>query len=131
MPQNVQYSEEHCWPMSKTQLLNILSNVTLCNLENLKRNPYNPLSPQMYFRGLKNPKSQALAHKASALSPRPQEPEPSTSSSKSLLKPNMYFALLWLKKIVRLHVVVFWGSLLHNLRLSAVANFLFLATPKQ
>ena len=33
---------------------------------------------------------------------------------------------------VRLHVVVmFWGSLLHNLRLSAVANFLFLATPKQ
>ena len=24
-----------------------------------------------------------------------------------LLKPNMYFALLWLKKIVRLHVVVF------------------------
>ena len=27
----------------------------------------------------------------------------------------MYFALLWLKKIVRLHVVVFWGSLLHNL----------------
>ena len=48
-----------------------------------------------------------------------------------LLKLNMYFALLWLKKIVRLHVVVFWGSLLHNLRLSAVANFLFLATPKQ
>ena len=46
-------------------------------------------------------------------------------SFRSLLKLNMYSALLWLKKIVRLHVVVFWGSLLHNLRLSAVANFLF------
>ena len=31
---------------------------------------------------------------------------------------------------VCVHVTVFWGSLLHNLRLSAVANFLFLATFK-
>ena len=69
---------------------------------------------------------------ALSLNPKPYAVNPNPDLvAKYLLKLNMYFALLWLKKIVRLHVVVFWGSLLHNLRLSAVANFLFLATPKQ
>ena len=39
--------------------------------------------------------------------------------ARGVLKLNMYSALLWLKKKMRLHVVVvvFWGSLLHNLNI--------------
>ena len=35
---------------------------------------------------------------------------------------------IWLKKKSVLHAVVFWGSLLVNLRLSAIANALAFAT---